>query len=605
MILNCTLPYKRDMPNPALGYLKGFLQAQGIEVKNVYWNAVLSRKIDDLYRGLGRNPRSGELFPLEEVTLYVFRQLMGTDDHHLSGIGALLLSSFTRRELSEAVASIKDTIDWYIKKENLHEGGLTGFTLKFFQWPMSFYMINRLKELNPDIKVVIGGIDDESQAAAFMRALTQADYAIYGEGEYPLTYLVKALEEGTDLNQVPQLVYREGTAIVKGAPPVHCPPLDGYPFADHTDYFGAVKEFMGISQPVIIPIWGSRSCNWNKCKFCVLNRGYEYRSRSPEHVVQELEFQSKKHKSDTFMFVDTDVVGNKKRFRKLLKLLAESVWNRKKPYQLFAEISPIFIDSETAKSMKLASFAQVQVGFEALTDSLLQKMRKRQKFAHNIQVLKYGSQYGLDIGGLNVIKGIPTETEEDVMENIANLKFLRFFFDKYHLNPIPLVLAEGSPFYEEMPEEDRKSWKESLYWLEVAPTGLIPESDRFELFGFQKNGEYHRILWRRFESILTFFTQLKCSYEWIEYKDGSLVEEKGIRFGRYALDRDETDILIYCDSIKTFSNVKERFSHLSEDKILEMMGNLKNGGLLYYDKDLRTIISVLEAERRKTAQNDV
>jgi hypothetical protein len=32
--------------------------------------------------------------------------------------------------------------------------------------------------MNPDIKILIGGLSSESQAYAFMRVFTQADYAI-------------------------------------------------------------------------------------------------------------------------------------------------------------------------------------------------------------------------------------------------------------------------------------------------------------------------------------------------------------------------------------------------------------------------------------------
>jgi hypothetical protein len=45
MILHCTPPYTLDIPNPAIGYLKGFLKALGIPVKNIYWNAVLASTI--------------------------------------------------------------------------------------------------------------------------------------------------------------------------------------------------------------------------------------------------------------------------------------------------------------------------------------------------------------------------------------------------------------------------------------------------------------------------------------------------------------------------------------------------------------------------------
>ncbi len=283
-----------------------------------------------------------------------------------------------------------------------------------------------------------------------MKVFPLADFAVWGEGEHPLYHLIKALEDGADLKDVPQLIYREEDKVCSTRNSSECVDLDSYPFADHTDYFDAMQKFVSRSRQVSIPIWGSRSCPWNKCKFCVLNENYSYRTRSPENIVEEIKFQSKRHNNYSFTFVDTEIAGNKKRFKILLKLLAEISAERKEPYSFFGDLSPIFIDSETASYMKRASFVSLQIGFEALTDSLLKKMEKRHGFAYNIQALKFGSRYGLRMDGLNVLKGIPPETREDIMESCNNVRFLRFFFKTYKLDPIPFALFKGSPFYEEM-----------------------------------------------------------------------------------------------------------------------------------------------------------
>lgn len=603
MILNCALPYRHTFPNPAVGYLKGFLQAEGISVKNVYWNLVMIRRISEFLKISGTRLERSGLLSVETIAFYIFKQLLGNDseDYSLSKSDALFSSIFSRDQLSNMVDSIKEDIDCHIQQNNLHEAPIAGFTLKTFQWLMGYHIIRRLKEMNPDIKIIIGGIYDEPQALAFMKLLTTADFAIWGEGEIPLVHFVKALQDGTGIKNVPNLVYRTDNKIKStGKINNHCPPLDSYPFADHTDYFDTLKTLSLDSMEIQIPIWGSRSCNWNKCRFCVLNEGYTYRTRSPENIVEEIEFQSKKHNINDFVFVDNDVAGNKKRFKALLKLLIQSVEKREKPYRLFAEASPLFIDSEIAKYMKLASFIQVQIGFEAVTDSLLEKMQKRHRFAHNIQALKLGNQYGVGIVGLNIIRGIPTETKEDVLESCTNLKFLRFFFDKYKLSPNHFMLFKRSLFYKEMQEEEREQWRADPLLADLAAMQLIPESDRFEFSGFCVDRFNHHFLWSDFEHLLSFYAQRDCSYEWFEYSDGSYVEERGLTPMRHALDQDETDILIFCDSVRTFPQIKRKFSHLSEDKLLEIVKVLNNAGFLYCDKSMRNIISILEAAKRKT-----
>ena len=597
MILNCTPPYAQDVPNAALGYLKGFLQAKGISVRNVYWNVVLSREITDFQKDLEAHTGIESESSIDAVTVYIWKHLT-TSTGRKTPLDLLFSSIFSHDYLSEMVQSIKDKIDWYINGNNLHEGSLAGFTLKTYQWLMNSYVMSRLKEMNPDITIVIGGITTEERGRTFMKVFNLADYAVYGGGEYPLNYLALALQEGTDITCVPNLIYRDGDHICSTGKFIESPPLDDYPFADHSDYFKAFQQFISAPLNVSIPIWGSRSCPWNKCKFCVLNEEYTYCARSPENIVAEIEYQSEKHDCDTFLFVDTDVSGNKKRFRTLLSLLIEASASRKKPFHFTASLSPVFIDSETAQYMRAVSFSPIEAGFEAVTDSLLEKMGKRHRFAHNIQALKMGNYYGLAIGGLNIISGIPTETKEDVLESCENLKFLRFLLSRYKLRLTLLKLYKGSPFFEELSEEKRRDLKYDRIWEEIAQFNRIAESDRFEFFGFPPERSDHFPLWNDFAVILESYEQQNRSYTWTEYKDGSFIEEEGPEVYRYALDRDETDILIFCDSIRTFSEVCQHFPHLCEDTLCELLSSLKECGLLYYDSGMHRIISVVEASRR-------
>ena len=616
MILHCTPPYNQHIPNPALGYLKGFLESRGIKVKNVYWNLILADFLSQFQKGLKDYSESKDFLPIIP-TIYLCRQLLSRKFEKVTPVDYLYLSIYSEEELVEMVHSVKDRINQYIRQNALHEAALTGFTLKSYQWPMAYYIADRLKEMNPDTKVVIGGITSKSQALAFARIFTSADFAIWGEGEYPLFYLDKAVQEGTSYTKIPDLIYRDGnTARSTGhtlAPDAY-PPLDSYPFADHSDYVQAFNTYMRgdvlsaylllfgrhvfDKTPIIIPIWGSRSCPWNRCKFCVLNEEYVYRTRSPENIVEEIEYQSAQYQVDSFIFVDTELPGNLKRFKTLLKLLMQSSAHQEKKYRFFAEVSPLFIDPETAQYMQLASFSEIQIGFEAVTDSLLEKMDKRHRFPHNIQALKLGTQYGLNMQGLNILRGIPTETKDDILESCSNLKFLRFFLNTYSLSPRFLRLDKGAPFYEVVSEDENKIWKNSPVWAELEPARLVSESERFELFGFCKQGQDR--LWADFEHLLTFYTQQDRSYDWVEYPQGSFIEERGLRLYKYLFDRDETDLLVFCDTIKSLSDVKKRFPHLSDEHLFEMLYTLKEAGMLYYDKDMRWIISVLEAGKRRT-----
>ena len=602
--LNCTPPYRYYIPNPALGYLKGFLEAREIVVKNVYWNVILAEHFLKFREGLEKFTQNSNLQHILPI-VYLSKKLIKDSYDRKTPLDLFYESIYSEEEISDKVQSLKDTIDCYIKND-LSTCSLAGFTLKTHQWLMSSFIMKRLKELNPSTTIVVGGIATQEKAVKFMQIFSEADCAIYGEGEYPLFYLVKAIEESIHMKDVPNIVYRKGNKIDTTDPIQECPPLDEYPFADHSDYF----DFLDKSQffpftyqdtnsdqsPVMIPVWGSRSCPWNKCKFCVLNENSLYRARSPENIVEEIEYQSSRYNVDSFIFVDTELPGNAKRFEKLLKLLMKSVANRGKKYHFVAELSPIFINNETAKYMEGVSFDEIQIGFEAMTDSLLKKMEKRQKFAHNIQALKLGTKYNLTMGGLNIIRGIPTETDEDIVESCSNVKFLRFLLNNHSLTPDFLQLDKGAPFYDDVLEKEREKWDRNPFWTEIRPSNLIPESDRFNFFGFAHSVQ--NPLWNSFESLLKFYSG-RYSYEWIEYPEGSFIEEKGLHTYRYTLNREETDLLIFCNTIKTLSEVKKRFPHISEDIICKILEDLKGGGILYFAEDFHEIISVVEADKRK------
>ncbi|MBU7014781.1 MAG: radical SAM protein [Theionarchaea archaeon] len=603
MILQSTVPYREDIPNAALGYLKGFLTAEGIPVTALYWNLILARKISEFYRVLADYSKEMGLFHPESVGLYICRNLLTdhSDNSNPTKFDLIFSSIFSREERSEMISSIQDEIYQYIQRNRLHEVPVVGFTLKTYQWMLGSYLIQCFKEMNTDVTIVIGGITDESQAITYMKIFELADFAIWGEGEFPLVHLVRTLEEGTDVSGVPNLVYRSDKTILSTKVfGDSYSLLDSYPFADHSDYFETVRRFDPFRKYVTIPIWGSRGCPWDRCKFCTSSGGYKYRFRSPENIVEEIEVQSKKHRADDFIFVDTELAGNKKRFLSLLRLLMQSIVSRKRPYRLSGEISPLSIDRETAQYIKRAGFVSLQIGFEAVTDTLLRKMQKRQMIVHNIETLKIGGQHSLPLRGLNIIRGIPTETAGDVLESCINLKFWRFLLSDFRIRPTFFLLHKRSLFDREMAEEEKEKWKADSLWDEIVPARLVPESDRFEFSSFRRDRFDHHHLWDIFEDLLMFYTKQKSSYEWIEYPDGSLVEEKGFRTHKLALNREQTDILAFCDSVKSLCDVEEKFSHLCENELFELLNGLKTLGLLYYDKESGKAISILDTSKRRT-----
>lgn len=600
--LHATFPYLVEIPNAALGYLKSALSKENVEVTNVYWYLPPREVIEPLFSLFARYQNGYiDIFePFTVFTIYLSRFLFTDGEKEArvpTAVDSLIESYTTREKVKEIARNFKAFIDYSIENGKLGDVDMAGFTVNFYQWVMGAYVWGRLKAVNPDMKVVAGGLATREDAETFMHTFREVDYCIWGEGEVPLKALVTCLDDEHSLSDVPRLCYRDGANLVSTTVPGECR-LHPLPFADHTDYFAKIKEFDLDISPMI-PIVGVRSCRWNRCKFCGVNKGSTYYERPIKDIVEEIEYQSKQYCINKFAFLDTDF-GRKRDsdFEMLLTELLKSVDRRKKPYQVWATVSPIMFNRKYAQMMSSIRM-HIQIGFEALTDPLLKTMNKMHGFAENIQALKFAQDYGLDISGNNIIRNLPEEREDDVTESMENLQYLRFLLPRYHLVPSELSLYKGTEYYEETSEQEReRKWVVSILYDEIERLDLINKEQRWDFFGFRAKNLDHHVLWDQFAHLLGEYQKADISYSWSEFSDGSsLVEEHSSFSGNksYLLNEVETEVMKVCDSITSVSHVKQECT-VPEDVLENAISQLAEVNLLYVDRGRGRMISVLSVK---------
>ncbi len=78
-----------------------------------------------------------------------------------------------------------------------------------FTWNLEYNksLAVRLKELYPDVKIIFGG-HSVPHGSSFLDEYAFIDYLMHNEGEETSAKLLKALKNGTDLSQVPNISYR-------------------------------------------------------------------------------------------------------------------------------------------------------------------------------------------------------------------------------------------------------------------------------------------------------------------------------------------------------------------------------------------------------------
>jgi radical SAM superfamily enzyme YgiQ (UPF0313 family) len=314
---------------------------------------------------------------------------------------------------------------------------------------------NLSKKSYPDIPIIAGGISNRNEAIATLDNFSCYDFAICGEGENPIHQLCRFINHEILVEEVPNLAYRiDGNIITNDRNKLFSKLEIIKP--DYSDYFTYINDNrIDIIKP-LIPIESSRGCHWNKCKFCFLTDGYRNRTKNNDAIVAEILQSIELYNIFEFVFLDNDIMFNDhEKFDDLLNHFVEI----KEKYEQFGiwngEVITKGLDASVIKKMTLAGFKSIQIGYEAVSDSLLRKINKKNSFSSNLMFVKWSYEYNLNLQGLNIITGLIGENDEDIKISIRNLRYLRFFLnDKIKHEVIPLQIMRASRYYNELNEKN-------------------------------------------------------------------------------------------------------------------------------------------------------
>ncbi len=223
------------------------------------------------------------------------------------------------------------------------------------------------------LRTVIGG-----PATSSIEELPRyADHVVIGEAEELIGDLASGLEQGTA-----KRLYRAADM----------PGLDKTPLPDLSLIQSKYYSAMAVQY--------SRGCPFN-CEFCDIIEiyGRKPRTKSPAQVVAELEQLYERKWRGSVFIVDDNFIGNKKKVKELLPVLAE--WNarRHQPFSFFTEASlNLADDTELLQMMKDASFTRVFLGIETPVEESLKEAQKFQNTRRSLLDSVHRIQsYGMEV----------------------------------------------------------------------------------------------------------------------------------------------------------------------------------------------------------------
>lgn len=257
------------------------------------------------------------------------------------------------------------------------------------------------KEINPDIKIVFGGVAPTFLWKHFLKYFPQIDFIVIGEGEYAFLNLVKLIEKGNygRLKNVEGIALRQNGKIIKTKPPRPIQNLDELPIP------GKYFKYQHVTS--------SRGCPW-KCTFCGSPRfwGRKIRFHSPENFVRHIELLY--NKGITFFYVsDDNFTINKNRVIEICKMILD-----KDLKITWAAISRVnYVNEDMLYWMRKAGCIQISYGIESGSEKIRGLLNKNVKTDQIKSAFSLTQEHGI-IARAYFIYASPEESWETIQETI-------------------------------------------------------------------------------------------------------------------------------------------------------------------------------------------
>jgi len=267
------------------------------------------------------------------------------------------------------------------------------------------------KETCPDALVVLGGPHATFMDEQVLSEEKSIDIVVRGEGEQTLLDLTQNVSNHKKLNKIEGITYRNNGNIVRTSNRAYIQNLDELPRPAYK-YFPLEKYRLYGRR--ILPIITSRGCP-SQCSFCTTSRifGKAFRARSPQNVVDELEWLRDVHGADAFSFYDDTFTLDKTRALKI----CEEMKNRKIgiPWDCQTRVSTV--SKELLSKMREANCQQVFFGVESGCQKILDAVNKGTTVEQNKAAIKMAKKAGLFVA-VSVMVGYPGETPEMLKQTI-------------------------------------------------------------------------------------------------------------------------------------------------------------------------------------------
>lgn len=376
---------------------------------------------------------------------------------------------------------------------------LLGFTVT--SW--SFHSVLRwIKKFKADtaIPILVGGEHLRLYPQETM-SHEAIDFCITGEAEVPLPEFLSAFRDGRSFHGIKSLGFRENGMVVIDRTIQYVDDINTIPFPARHLIKNELYENVLSRKKNFTALISSRGCPFN-CAFCTHNH-QKYRARSPENVVDEIEFNLKNYDIRDFDIYDSTFTADEQRVIRI----CEEIRRRRLDVGFTVRSRVDIVSREMIDSLKSAGCHTILYGIESSNPDILKMMNKRISPDLVMKTVNYTKQRGIKALGFFLF-GFPGESRQTIEDTIRFSLALPLDYALYSIL-LPMPDTDIYTYYRERGLNDY--WAE--YTLDETKTDLIEfigtevtraETARYALQAYRRFYFRPRIIWNRLKKLSSF-----------------------------------------------------------------------------------------------------
>ena len=308
--------------------------------------------------------------------------------------------------------------------ERVGECDVLGISAMFsHDWPLAKSVVQAVRKKNPKAVVIGGGEHFNAVPEFCLEDCPEMDISVMGEGEETAVDILKQLDGGGHLQDVPGIVFRHDGKAVRNMPRPRIADLGSIPrpaweLFPLENYLANGLGY-GVNPGRTVPILASRGCPF-ECTFCSSPQMWttKWQARPLEDVIEEMQYYIDHYGAQNFDLYDLTASVKKDWLVAFCKRILELKWNI--TWQMPSGTRSEALDEESLHLMFLSGQKNISYAPESGSPATLKRIKKKISLDKMAESVRAALKEGINVK-LNIIMGFPHETTKELWETIGFL----------------------------------------------------------------------------------------------------------------------------------------------------------------------------------------